>query len=393
MFRISCFIHQVNVFSRSPYFVAWEYILVSGTGYSSSIRNNRFSSSIYSDPSHLILYDFPDLPSAYLGISDRSFGDVFVQTPRSSIDLVDASGKTTLSWAAGKGDHDTVKELLSFGADPNLADKAGWTSLHMSVMSGKHECVRLMLSAKADVDAKTRTGNKVINLLLSSVINDDPDMIELLVSHGADIESIGVKGWTPLHHAVLYDRPACLSLLLGKGANIKALDLDRNTALQLGIIHNSHQTINVLLDHGGIDYNNKNVSGRTMLHHTAIHGDLDTIAILHSANLRTIELAATENGGYTALDIAIWRYENNERWSNWALKAMEEDLLQRYSAFKDLWNHIAESQGIFDDEVGSGDEELGDDGSEDDESEDRKSDEEEREDWQDASEFADTPSV
>ena len=345
-------------------------------------------SNLFGDRSHLILFDFPELLSAYLGISGRTFGIVLAQTPRSSVDLVDASGRTTLSWAAGKEDHDVVKKLLSCGADPNYADTYGCTPLHWSASACNHECVTLLLAANAYVDKKNLTGRPALSIALRSGSGDDPDIVEILLSHGADIESVDDIGWTPLHNAVLYNATNGLSVLLRRGVNIKALSSDGETALQLGVLVNCRQIVKILLDHGGNDLDNKNSSGRTILHYAALYGDVNTIAVLRSANLGEIDITATDNDGSSALDYAMWRYRDNEIWSNWALRAMDEDPLQWFSAFRELWDGIIERQKSAYGEEGGVNHEREDEEWEDEEWEDEEQEDEERENWQDAPESA-----
>lgn len=338
--RISYHTHYAKHNPRSPYIMAWEIIL-SSRGSSQSL--NRLS-NFFGDRSHLISFDFPKLLSAYLGVSGRTFGSVLTQTPRSSIDLVDASGRSTLSWAAGKGDRDAMEELLRCGADPSHADKNGWTPLHWSACADNHECVRLLLAAKADVNAKDRRGNTALSTALRNLENDDPDLVEILISHDADIESINENGRRPLHFAAWRNKAKCLSLLLRKGADINAKTSDGDNALQVGIMYNCHQAVKILLEHGGSDYDYKNVLGRTLLHLAALHGDLDTIAILRSANLSKVDLTETDKFSGSAQYDAQWRYTCNEDWSNWKLGAMDEDPFRCYFAFMALQDDIAKRQ-------------------------------------------------
>ncbi len=379
MSRIFYHTHCAKHNPRSPYFKAWEMILSSRDSAQSLVCDHL--SNLIGGRSHLISFDFPKLLSAYLGVSGRTFGSVLAQTPRSSIDLVDASGRTTLSWAAGKGDHDAVKSLLRCGADPSHADKDGWTPLHWSAFSDNHECVRSLLAAKADVNAKGRRRNTALCTALNSLETDDPDSVEILISHDADIESIGENGWTPLHLAAWSNKAKCLSLVFR--SVIKAKSSPGYNALQTGIMHNCHQAVKTLLEHGGSDHDNKDVLGHIELHIAALFGDLDTIAILRSANLSKVDLTAPFGDGGSALHWAEWRYKYNENWSNWKIGPMDEGPLRWFSAFKALWDDIVARQENA----------YGGENSADKEWEGEEQGDEEQEDWQDAPESADASSV
>lgn len=325
---------------------------------------------LFDDRSQLISFDFPELLNAYLDLSGRTFDSVLSQTPRPAIDLVDNSGKTTLSWAARRGDHEAVKPLLDCGADPDHADMSGMTPLHWSLSADDTQCMQLLLAAKANVDAKDRNGNTALNLACR--FKDDASWTEMLLSHKSDIESMDDSGTRPLHYAVMYNRTKNVSLLLHRGANINSVSSDGHTALMSGVIDNCHEPVGILLEDKTLDYGGKGYWERTVLHWAALYADLEMIALLQSAKWSNIDTMAGDTDGGTALDDAVWRRDCNEEWSNWTVRAADEDPLKWFVAFEALLDGIVERQ-----KNSHGDENTGD---------------AEQEVWEDAPESADTSS-
>ncbi|XP_027122773.2 ADP-ribosylation factor GTPase-activating protein AGD3-like isoform X1 [Coffea eugenioides] len=61
----------------------------------------------------------------------------------------------------------------------------------------------------------------------------DVSMVELLLQHGANINSCDSRGQAPLHHAIIRGRIAIVKLLLTRGADPQAPDKEGKTPLQL----------------------------------------------------------------------------------------------------------------------------------------------------------------
>jgi ankyrin repeat protein len=79
-----------------------------------------------------------------------------------------------------------VRTLLELGADPNYGDHAGFPSIIAALSSQrpeKHEIVEMMLSAGADI--QQRGVNDYTPLHYAATVNDGK-AVELLLRHGAD---------------------------------------------------------------------------------------------------------------------------------------------------------------------------------------------------------------
>ncbi|XP_028073182.1 ADP-ribosylation factor GTPase-activating protein AGD3-like isoform X3 [Camellia sinensis] len=73
----------------------------------------------------------------------------------------------------------------------------------------------------------------------------DIGMVELLLQHGADINTSDSRGQTPLHHSIIRGRIGIAKLLLTRGADPHALDKEGKTPIQL-VAETSNDDVEVL---------------------------------------------------------------------------------------------------------------------------------------------------
>lgn len=97
------------------------------------------------------------------------------------INATNEDGITILSVASLIGFSDTVKYLLSKNANPNIPSHL--PPLLNAVQWGYKDMVKLLLDAGAEVDKQAQDGRYALFVALD---NEDYDMADLLLSHGAN---------------------------------------------------------------------------------------------------------------------------------------------------------------------------------------------------------------
>lgn len=178
--------------------------------------------------------------------------------------------------AARKGDQAKVVALLS--QNPELVfsrDKFGNTPLHLAALHNQPAVAALLLANGADVNARnTNAGDTPLTLALQSY--QHKEMLELLLTHGAEVNVLLSNGVTPLRHAIDLDLPDDVELLLANGADPNALN-----SVLVAVLHDRTKILEILLDYGA-DPNTKDLWGHTPLYYAKSNSHEKAAALLRA---------------------------------------------------------------------------------------------------------------
>jgi len=201
------------------------------------------------------------------------------------IDEIVYGGSTALSIATLDDVADSVRFLLKHGADVNHPDEIRFTPLHRAAYEGYAGIVKILLEAGAKTELRDNSGRTP---LAQAVAQSKPDCIRLLLEAGAD-PNITVDGElkTPLIVlAVVQDDPAVLNLLIRHKIDINTLnDCQENALLRVLDIslHNKRpekREMAKILIEAGINVNQQNEQGHTALMYAAHLGDAELVSLL-----------------------------------------------------------------------------------------------------------------
>ena len=225
-----------------------------------------------------------------------------------------------------------VDLLLEHGADPNAVVDRTFRVYFTAVHMGYHEMVRTML---------TEYGG-YFNLVYGNFLQptnaaarqDDVRMLELLLDHGAEIDSnrkagtpllqaidnraanaaafllergadpnlVPETGWSPLQSAVDTNALETVRALVDHGADVMYKDDDGWTALHMAVMNGNNRALEMLLNQPGVDINVATNEGRTLVHQAAKSGRTETLKLLVERGAR---VDVTNAAGATPLDLAI----------------------------------------------------------------------------------------
>lgn len=295
---------------------------------------------VFDDRASLLEFNFPELHKAFLNLSGEDFYKVLLSTQREDVDQVDYMGRTTLSWAAARGDLEAVEQLLKRGSDPNKADTSGKTPCHYCHTSAA--CLKALLDAGADVKTKDAEDRTLLMSLISNC-NDSGSInfLQFLLARGVHVSADNVKQRSAILLAIMHNCPKTFCWLLGNGGEVNAVSHDGGTLLHKAIPYNCDKVLKDLLGNELIDYNKQGPDGQTIFHHTAYFANLNILWMLRSPGLAGINVNAENNWGYTALECARWRRDHNEIWPDSSLlDPQADDPLRWYQAFEDFYNSI-----------------------------------------------------
>ncbi|KAH6613402.1 ankyrin repeat-containing domain protein [Chaetomium tenue] len=211
---------------------------------------------------------------------------------------------TVLQAAAGSGNEETVKLLLSQGALVNAAPSrwGGRTALQAAAESGKSSLVRLLVDAGADVNAPAAP-EEGRTCLQTAAEQGDLEMVNYLLRSGADVNgpASARSGRTALQAAVEWDRVAVVEQLLEAGADVRACPSceDGLQPLCAALSNRSYELARLLLDKGADP--NENYRASSPLGIAASHGEVEMVRCLILAGA---DVNSRSDVGVSALETA-----------------------------------------------------------------------------------------
>ncbi|KAK9882095.1 hypothetical protein WA026_018941 [Henosepilachna vigintioctopunctata] len=141
---------------------------------------------------------------------------------------------TALHLAAEGGYLDCIEVLLDKRADANVKNHRGQTPLHSAARAQAYDCVELLLrKGNADPNISDCDKRTPLHAAVGKAARSY-DIIEILVSWGAEVNTKDQYGYTPLHIAALNELSQCVEILIYHGADVTAKSKLGITAL--GII-------------------------------------------------------------------------------------------------------------------------------------------------------------
>jgi ankyrin repeat protein len=153
------------------------------------------------------------------------------------------SGETPLMVAATRGNLETVRALLSGGANPNAQEvNGGHTALMYALSERQAAVVEELVKHDADVHLGSKTG---FTPLMFAAQQGDVDSARILIGAGADPNAAQPKtGLTPLLIASAMGHVQAVDLLLDKGADPNTVDANGYAPLHR-VVRDSDYGINL----------------------------------------------------------------------------------------------------------------------------------------------------
>ena len=229
------------------------------------------------------------LHQTVLGLNKLDLTTLLASITRPALDAGDAQGRTALYWAAVRGDDATVAMLIEHGACLNKGNYEGMRPLDVAAASGNEASVWRFLESGLDTDLNYVSSGGWTPLLHFCISGTSVEMVERLLSRGADLESRSWNGESALIMATSELRDDLVRCLIARGANVNSVDHDNRSSLHIAIWYHSSAALQLLLQHNA-DYTIKTHAGETVLHYAAHHGDLETLETLRLFDLRAIDV-------------------------------------------------------------------------------------------------------
>ncbi|MFC1652087.1 ankyrin repeat domain-containing protein [Planctomycetota bacterium] len=207
----------------------------------------------------------------------------------------------TLHGAAASGDIDTVKRLLSQGADINARGDYQATPLMTAAGNGHEDIVKILLENGAAINllgsgnqtalvvAKRRKHIEIVNILrqygatytlLDATEAGDIDEVRNMISSMTEVNVKNMNGHTPLHRAARSGRRDIADLLISKGADVNATSPAWESTPLHCAAHKGRADVADLLLAQGAKLEVTNLYGQTPLHLAADAGSRKVAGLL-----------------------------------------------------------------------------------------------------------------
>ncbi|XP_055361204.1 ankyrin repeat and SOCS box protein 9-like isoform X2 [Betta splendens] len=137
-------------------------------------------------------------------------------------------GHTPLSEACARGHVTCVSLLLRHGANPRGSGDSS-SPIHRAAAKGHPECIGLLVAHGADVDECSSRWGSPLHVACS---NQHLSAVRKLLHLGADVNS-SASGDSPLHVAARVSSPELVSVLLQHGADRRLTNLEGKGPLEV----------------------------------------------------------------------------------------------------------------------------------------------------------------
>jgi ankyrin repeat protein len=197
-----------------------------------------------------------------------------------------------------------VEALLRAGANPNAADDDRNTPLINAATNGYTNICKTLLAQGANVNVKDWNGTTALQM---AAREGQLELCKALIAAGAEIDASS-RGNTPLLFAAAGPYPEVVELLLSKGANPKVVDVDGETTLMRTINAASRSKDVLVMDRelktatlllkAGVDPNQGSQFFGTPLPSAVKQGNLSLVSLLLERGATT-KLTAADIGSAT----------------------------------------------------------------------------------------------
>jgi hypothetical protein len=164
-------------------------------------------------------------------------------------------GLSPLQFASARSNLHVVQCLVDHGADANFQDNDHGTPLMHAAVGGNLEIVRVLLGLNADANSQhTADGSTPMHIFFSSN-GKHPQIVQLLLEHGANPNARNNKCQTPLHLVSSSESVASAwrfevaRILLAHGADVYPKDDEGRTPMQVALAKGHVELVELLSEY------------------------------------------------------------------------------------------------------------------------------------------------
>lgn len=197
------------------------------------------------------------------------------------------NAETPLVIAVENADAQALKLLVAKGARADQVDKRGETQLHLAARRGWRKAIAYLLDKGAEVDVTDKyDSTPLMAAARNGKSRDDYDTVKILLDRGADVKARSHTKSTALHETAGQPNadPRLFALLVSKGADVNSIECGESPLMRAAF-HGADRNVKQLLALKA-DPNLENHLGRTALDIAGERDHQDVIALLKAAGAK-----------------------------------------------------------------------------------------------------------
>ncbi|WP_316976010.1 ankyrin repeat domain-containing protein [Shumkonia mesophila] len=165
------------------------------------------------------------------------------------VNITDSQGRSDLHMACEKGHAAIADGIIRHGGDAKRPDKEGLTPLMSAAIEGHTRVVSSLLGHDCALNGKS--ANHGCSALFIAAAHGRIDMVNLLLSEGADIDSPDHGNITPLMAAIARSKWDVAESLIDKGASVTKSDSDGASVMDYSSAFQAPETVVKKIRDGG----------------------------------------------------------------------------------------------------------------------------------------------
>jgi len=144
---------------------------------------------------------------------------------------------TPMQWAINYGEIDSLRLLISAGANVNAQDEKGYTALIFATLYNNPEAIKILIKAGANPNTPDHEGQSPIMKLAVAQPPEHVASLKLLLRKGAQVNATDNAGNTALILAAGYrDNFEFMRSLISSGSNVNIQNTNGETALTMAVL-------------------------------------------------------------------------------------------------------------------------------------------------------------
>ncbi len=126
-----------------------------------------------------------------------------------------------------------LEMLVKAGCDINGRNDYGYTPIFAGSINMDSSFIKSMIALGADVNVHSTDDLKLTPIFAACINKNNPEVLNVLIDNGAEVNQVAQDMWTPLMFAVRARNARAVEILIGRGAKINEANADGMTALDI----------------------------------------------------------------------------------------------------------------------------------------------------------------